>query len=506
MSEDNLEQEDSASEGRGGNFLAQLPSIIWQRRWWLFIPAIVGMLAATVLAFVLPTKYEASAVLLVQSKSLPEDVVGQAGNDLIDRRIEALRQQVISRPALVSLIERNSLYDKERQSESLSSLIEEMRESIALMPRESVLKSSRPDENTISLQLSFTYRDATKAQAVTQQLMEKILEINSISMAARMTQTVQFLSEQQAEVQKQIAAVEGQVADINARYGKVLSGAGGIAMIGAGSAGFDMQIAALERDNSMLQSQRETAATSDIRDPAVVGAEASLAALRAVYAETHPDVIIAKQRLEEAKQFAKQNVRRLPVENIDRQLAINNSQIAALRMAKAREAAQVSSTLSEKSQAPLIQEQVSQLQQRLEALYRQNEAVSNRLMSARAGARADEEQMGERLVVIDPPVVPEDPVSPNRPLIVAAGSAAGLALGFLLAMVVELLLRPIRDPAAITAITGAPPLALVPVVETRQGKLGFGARLAGSFRWPRRRRKNEAAADQDEEFGNEPDV
>ena len=44
------------------------------------------------------------------------------------------------------------------------------------------------------------------------------------------------------------------------------------------------------------------------------------------------------------------------------------------------------------------------------------------------------------------------------------------------------------------------------VVGLFSAAFGFGARLAGSFRWPRRRRKDEAAAVQDEEFGNEPDV
>ena len=69
-----------------------------------------------------------------------------------------------------------------------------------------------------------------------------------------------------------------------------------------------------------------------------------------VTAETHPDVVIAKQRLEQARQLARTNTSRLPLDTIDQQIAFNNSQIAQLRAAKAQELAQMSSQLSSQAQ------------------------------------------------------------------------------------------------------------------------------------------------------------
>lgn len=469
-----LYQEEESGGGLGAT-VSQLPSILWQRRWFVIVPAVVGLLAAVVTAFVLPTKYESSAVMIVQSPSLPEDVIGGGTNELIDRRIEAIRQQIVNRPALLAMIEANQLYAEERASKPLSTVIETMREAITLVPEKINLGSSRQQDNTISVRLSYAYDDPAKAQAVAQALMERVVEVNSTSNTEQAVQTVSFLTHQQEEVQRQIAELEGQISALNTQFGGVLA-AGGGSVISGGSTGFDMQIASLERENAMLRSQRETLATADTRDPAVVGAEAQLAAARAVYSDSHPDVQLARRRLAEAQQFAKSNVARLPTQALDTQIEINERQIAQLRAAKAGEAAQVAAALAERSRAPGVQQQAAQLQQRLSGLYSQFEGISQRLLSARAGARADQEQMGERLLVVDPPVVPDKPISPNRPLIIAIGLGAGLALGFVFAMAVEMFMHPIRDPKAIKAITGTRPLAMVPVLKPlRPRNRGKGA-------------------------------
>ena len=490
MSSYTFAEEAQESTGLGAIF-SQLPTILWQRRWFIVVPAVLGMVLAIAAAFLLPTKYESSAILLVQAPSLPEDVIGLQTKEATEQRIEAIRQQIISRPALIGLIEANDLYSDERNRTPLSELIETMRDSITLAPQSIDLGPNATQEKTISVRLSFEYGEPRKAQAIAQQLMERLVEVDATTNTVQLTEAVQFLAEQQKELQRQIADIEGQIAAFNQRHGGVLA-AGNTAMIGGSGASYDMQIAMLERENTQLESQRSNLGSADTRDPSVIEAEARLAALRATYTENHPDVVIAKQRLEEAKKFARRNVERLPVETIDRQIAFNRNQIAQLQTAKARENAQTATILAERAQAPAVEQRAAQLQQRLTTLYDQFEEVSGRLLSARAGERANEEQMGERLMVVDPPVVADTPVSPDRPLILAIGAAAGLGLGLLLALAVEALLHPIRDPSALARITGSPPLAMVPVI-TSEGasndekrRFGFrrifGKRKRGGYR------------------------
>ncbi|MGB5078347.1 MAG: lipopolysaccharide biosynthesis protein, partial [Sphingorhabdus sp.] len=238
-------------------------------------------------------------------------------------------------------------------------------------------------------------------------------------------------------------------------------------IVGGNSGSYDVQIASLQRDNQSLVQQRNVAQTSDTRDPVVVAAEQRLASVRAVYSETHPDVVIAKQNLVQARELAKSNTQKIPVDVIDQQIAFNNSQIAALRSAKAGEQAEISSRLTAQSRAPLVQQQIGELQQRLTAVNEQYEQVQSRLMAARAGVRAEDEQMAERLSVVEPPVIPDSPSWPDRLVLAAVGIGGGLAFGLLLAFAIEIFLRPIRGPAALQNIAGAAPLGVIPVVKPK---------------------------------------
>lgn len=455
-------------EGGGGNLLQQLPVILWQRRWFIAIPAIIGIVAAIAAILLLSPVYRANAIMLVESPQLPKEVIGQDPSNIVDRRIAAIRQQITARPDLIQLIERHSLYVSERRRTPLSEVLDDMRSAITLTPTTAEIPGGGPEDRTIAFELAFEYSQPEQAQAVAQDLMDRVLQLDARGNAEQATNTVQFLTDQSAGLESQIAALQSQIAQINARNGNVL--AGGQMFVGGGAGSYDVQIAALQRDNQLLLQQRSLAQTSDQRDPVVAAAEQRLASARAVYAETHPDVVIAKQALAEAKKLAKDNSEKLPVNTLDEQIAFNNSQIAALRAAKAGETAQVNSRLAAQARAPLVQQQLGELQQRLTAINAQYDQVQNQLLAARAGVRAEDEQMSERLSVVEPPVVPDQPSWPNRLLLAAVGIVGGLGFGVLLALAVELLMRPIRDPSALKSILGAPPLGIIPVIESVRGR------------------------------------
>ena len=462
-----IETQAETDEGAGfGGFLSHIPTVLWERRWWILVPLLVGLAAALAAILLIPPLYQSSALMLVQSAQLPNQVLADAGTEVVDRRMARIRQQVTSRPDLVALIQKHGLYQDERRSEALSSVIDKMRDSITLTPSSVEVPGAGADQRTIAFQLAFKYADPQLAQAVTQDLMDKILQLDASGNVEQATNTAQFLTDQAKGLEEQIQQLQGQISAVKGRYGGVL-GRGGMAVIGGSGGSYDVQIAALQRDNANLISQKEVAQESDKRDPVVLNAEAALAAARATYSESHPDVVVAKQRLEQAKELAKSNNQKLPLNTLDQQIAFNNSQIAQLRAAKSQEEAQTNAQLSAQSQAPVVQQQIDDLQQRLQGLNDQYQSVQTRLLAARAGVRAEDEQLSERLSVVEPPIVPDKPIWPDRLLIAALGAGGGLALGFLLALGIELVFRPIRDPETLAAITGSRPLGMIPIVEAR---------------------------------------
>ena len=125
----------------------------------------------------------------------------------------------------------------------------------------------------------------------------------------------------------------------------------------------------------------------------------------------------------------------------------------------------------------------------------QYQRVSSQLMNAKAGKRAEDEQQGERLSVIDPPVVPDEPYTPNRPRIIMLGAFGGLGLGLGLIFLIELFTRPIRGTEAVLQATGAVPLVVIPTIVSRSEQQQRGWKRL----WPFGSRKASSKHDDDDE-------
>ena len=278
-----------------------------------------------------------------------------------------------------------------------------------------------------------------------------------------------FLQEQSGNLQRQIAAIEGQITSIKAQNGMALANAG--IPTGGTPASYDAQIGSLQSENRQLLAQLRRRVVTP-RDPLVAQAEAQLAVARATYADGHPDVALAEQRLAEVRALARGNV--TPVENdnalIQSQVSANNATIAALQRARSNETERMSSTVANQARAPVIMEQISQLDGRANALRSQYQEVAQKLVNAQNSARMTQEQKGERLTVIEPPAVPDSSTSINPLLLILGGLLLGAGLGVLLALVVEMILKPIRGVDQIE-VMGLDALAGVPTFKPDKSRL-----------------------------------
>lgn len=451
----------------GGGFFNHLPIILWQRRWWVLPPFVLLAAAGLIAALLLPTVYRSSATLLVQSPELPSNIADSSSNTLIDQRIAKIRQQVLSRGDLIALVEQNDLYREERRNRPLSEIVTRMRgdTKVQAVAGDIGQAPSGNQSNTVAFTMSFDYRDPAKAQAVMQNLVQRFLELDTSNLEQRATQSVAFLQDQAVRLQRQIAAIEGQVTAIKAQNGLALTGSG-IPTVSEGG-GYEAQIVALRNQNRALALQVPRAT----KNPLLATAEAQLDAARATYAENHPDVVLAKQRIEELRRTSAESAgaedRARDASAIRAQIEANNSTIAALGRARSSDAARAASSLANQARGPAVLEQVTQLDSRANLLRQQYQEVADNLLKAEGSARITQEQRGERLSVIEPPAIPDAPISPNRPLLILGGIIAGLAAGLVLALLIELLLRPVRGADAIEDL-GFDLLGVVPTFKAER--------------------------------------
>lgn len=451
--------DDQEREPKSEGFLNYIPTILWQRRWLVILPTVLLFAAGIAASQLLPTIYRSSATLLVQSQDLPSALVDSPTGSVIDQRIAKIRQQVLSRGDLTAVIEQNDLYGEERRAEPLSAIVDRVRNATSVEPvGANVGQSAGGQTSTVAFQMRFDYRDPAKAQAVMQTFVQRFLEIDSSNTSDRANATVGFLQEQTGTLRRQITALEGQISAIKARNGASLSAVGMPTFSDPGS--FDAQIVQLQNQNRLLAIQ----ARRPRRNPQIVAAEAQLEAARAIYAENHPDVVLARQRLAQLRAAGDGTAttdQRDDDAAFRSQIDANNAAIATLGRSRSGEAARSSTSLAAQARGPAILEQVQQLDNRANVLRSQYQDAAANLLKAQGSARMAQEQRGDRLSVVEAPALPDEPVSPNRPLLIAGGLAAGLALGVGLALLIELVLRPIRGVAALENL-GVETMGVVP--------------------------------------------
>lgn len=470
MTDDNITPAGASfDEDEGGSFIKALPSILWQRRWLIAIPTVICAILGVAAAFLIKPVYRSEATLVIESQQLPADLVASPVNDMVEERIARVRQRVLSRPDLIQLIRQNNLYPEDSE-QPLSKIIEKMRKATDIEAIGANTTSSGwrggTNSNTIAFDISFDYSEPAAAQLVVQQYVNSFLDLDAKSRSEDAAGAATFLGDQAASIQRQIQDVEGQISQIRSQNGAVLAFQGKDTSDPVSSAAqIDGEIAGLISQNSQLAA---TPAPDDT-DPDVKSAEQALRSLKAKFADTHPDVVAAEAQLAAAKEAAAKKPKQ--PNPVTAEMKANNAKIAALRNAKSMILSQGSAAKALSAQAPAVAGRIDALEQKAQGLRDQYAGVATKLQNAQVSSRMESENKGERLSVADPPVIPDTPSWPNRPVVIIGGIVAGLAIGLGLSLLIELLFRPVRGTESLRLATGRPPLVVIPLLDRKPGLL-----------------------------------
>jgi uncharacterized protein involved in exopolysaccharide biosynthesis len=112
---------------------------------------------------------------------------------------------------------------------------------------------------------------------------------------------------------------------------------------------------------------------------------------------------------------------------------------------------------------PVVEEQFKNLTRDYQtALQFYNDLLAKKSLASMA-TDLERRQQGEQFQVMDAANLPEKPTWPNRPLIALAGLAGGIALGLLLALLLEAKDQSLRTESDILTLLKVPILARVPI-------------------------------------------
>jgi succinoglycan biosynthesis transport protein ExoP len=240
-------------------------------------------------------------------------------------------------------------------------------------------------------------------------------------------------------------------------------------------------IARLTREIAGLEAQEATQpdAAADDNDLSrqLDAARADLGAAREKYSPEHPDVrnlerTVAALEAELAKpRAAPRKVHADSPDNpayiqIQAQLSaiINDQQSLAVKIASLRE--QADGYQKKVAMTPIVEREYRELARDYENAQTRYQEVRAKQGEAQIAQNLETNRKGERFTLIEPPLPPEEPVSPNRLAVFVIGLILSAALAAALAALREATDTSVRGRRDVEELGSGAPLALIPIIVT----------------------------------------
>jgi len=209
-------------------------------------------------------------------------------------------------------------------------------------------------------------------------------------------------------------------------------------------------------------------------------ARTELAAARDRYSADHPDV----QRLTRVVDSLERESKAMPASERVQAARTNPDNPAYIQLQAQLDAVQTERASTERrireletrrddfdrrlAKTPGVEREYRALAREYENAQLKYQEVRNKQREADASQDLEAQRKGERFTLIEPPLPPEQPVSPNRPVVLALGllASAGLALGAMgFADALDGSIRGAHDLARLVEVA---PLAAIPVIRTEE--------------------------------------
>ena len=144
------------------------------------------------------------------------------------------------------------------------------------------------------------------------------------------------------------------------------------------------------------------------------------------------------------------------------QLAAADSEIRSLKTRRAKTLEKIAEYEERLLQTPKIEQEYRMIVRELEQTSANYQNTRSKQITAEVGQEMEKERKGEKFTLIDPAVLPEEPISPNRPAIIFLSLVLALGAGVGSAAVAESMNAAVRGAKGLVAILNTAPLAVIP--------------------------------------------
>lgn len=485
--------------------IQEIIEMLARRKWLIVIPFVICSGLGAFIAYSLPSYYKSSTLIMVEQQKVPEAYVRPTDETPIERRLNTISQQIMSRTNLEQIIiDFNlnkgdlDLYSKieswfglpSSQKVSNEEFVDKIRKDIEV----NVIGDRRGGD---AFRISYIGRDPHITMQVTNRLSSLFIEENLKVREQYAEGTSEFLSDELEKAKQELENQETAFKGFKERYmGRLPQ------QMEANLRTLDRLQIELQANHASLKNVEDrkafleeqlsasSATLQAIQDTSPNSLEAELerrkgelSALLSTYKENYPDVVIAKKRIKEVekqladKEGSESQPQGSPVPRTQRDviaagLTELKSQVAYFIKQEGTIREQIRVYQKRVEETPASEQMIADIERDYQTSQRNYQALLEKKLSARLAENMEKRQKGERFKVIDPANLPEKPFKPDRIKVALGGSAVGLGLGVGLVYLLEFLNPAFRKPDDFIGVLDKPILAVIPALnpEPTKGK------------------------------------
>jgi polysaccharide chain length determinant protein (PEP-CTERM system associated) len=428
------------------DLVSRYGGLAWRRRWWGVGAAWALCILGWIGIALLPNEYEASARVYIDADAVLTPLLrGITAETSMSDQIDLLQHMLLSRPNLERIIAKTDLQLDTHTQTDMEQMVQRL---------ERTIKVNAQTRNIFAI--AFRSPDRQLAYDVVQAVLASYIENRAGDNRDDMEKASSFLDEQIASYEKQLRDAEAKRAEFRSKYLDLLPGDGGVSRLEQARTQVQSLTGQLEDARSRrVILARTLAGTPAMMDTEGGGGSDSRSALRAaetrlrelqqVYTDAYPEVISQKRVVENLRKGAAggdasgggdKAVPNPVFEQLKLRLVETDATVNSL-MRQIEDAERERDRLSAIAHGePNLEARYLNLNRDYDVLRKDYEELLQRREGMRIAAAAQVRASNVKMVIIDPPQLPQVPVAPARILLSIGVLITGLGsgLGVVIAM------------------------------------------------------------------------
>ncbi len=419
---------------------------VWHRRWLALAVAwgvcMIGWLAVATV----PNSYQAKARIVVQ---LDDPLAEQIGIGVGDRKrdMDRVRQTLTSAINLEKVVRSTRLGDSVTTPRQMEAKVLALGKAVKVVSQQDNLFEIGATSTDGSLSDA---ESAKLAHDIVQKMIDIFREENLVGGRGQMTETIEFMNQQLGDRQKQLESAEQRRLGFEAKYPELAQGGPSLVQrLEASRAemrGIDADMAASQSALAAISGQLSGTPQS-LAGPGGGGAKGALAQAQQELAgmrargltDSHPDVIAAKNQVEQLRQAAASEgpgggIPNPAYSSLQSIRAQKQADLQALQSRRASTQADLAQIGSQQISNPEVAAEAQRISRDYDVLKQQYDKLLQDREELRLRGQVETERSAVKFQVIDPPTSPRSPVAPNRPMlligVLIVGLGAGVAAAF----------------------------------------------------------------------------